>query len=99
MEFEWDEAKSERNRMARGLPFALAIPLFAGFVLGGEDVRRAYGERRMIAIGRVESFVLACIYTDRGTVRRVISLRRANRKERNAYRSCELGRYRPGETG
>ncbi len=93
MNFEWDDAKSERNRIARGLPFELAVPLFVVVVTSDEDARRDYGERRMLAIGRVENVVLVCVYTDRDDARRIISLRHASRRERNAYRTRELGRY------
>jgi len=89
MEFEWDEAKSERNRIERGLPFGLAVELFEGPVVERADNRRDYGEVRIQAIGRVGSVTLLCVYTDRGEVRRVISLRDANRRERNAYRAAE----------
>jgi uncharacterized DUF497 family protein len=34
---------------------------------------------------------LICVYTDRGPVRRIISLRRAKWSERNAYRAGEGG--------
>lgn len=84
MDFEWDQAKSERNRIERGLPFGLAVELFEGPVIERADNRRDYGEGRMQAIGRVGSVILLCVYTDRGEVRRVISLRDANRRERNA---------------
>ena len=87
MEFEWDEAKSERNRLERGLPFGLAAELFQGPVIERADNRRDYGEARVQAIGRVGSRVLICVYTDRGEVRRVISLRDASRREWNAYRT------------
>lgn len=91
MEFEWDEAKSEHNRVTRGLPFDLVEELFGGRVVAEPDSRRDYGEQRMIAIGRAGGLVLVCIYTDRGAVRRIISLRKANRRERNAYGSAVLG--------
>jgi len=89
MEFEWDEAKSERNRIERGLPFELAITLFSGFVVEEPDTRRDYGERRMRAIGIVRELTLLCVYTHRGTTRRIISLRAANRRERDVYRSAQ----------
>lgn len=91
MEFEWDAAKSEENERRRGLPFALAILLFDGAVLQIVDDRRDYGETRIRAIGSIEGSVLQCVYTDRlkpaGAERRIISLRRASRKERDAYRA------------
>jgi uncharacterized protein len=85
--FEWDDAKSVRNRLERGLPFELAIPLFEGPTLERIDERRAYAETRVQAIGLIGARTLFCVYADRGTVRRIISLRYANRRERDAYRT------------
>lgn len=90
MEFEWDEAKSRRNSIERGLPFDLAILLFRQHVLVWNDDRRDYGELRVRAVGIVGSRCLHCVYTDRAMVRRVISLRAANRRERDAYSSAYL---------
>ncbi|HEY7298363.1 MAG TPA: BrnT family toxin [Xanthobacteraceae bacterium] len=53
--------------------------------------RRDYGERRIKAIGRAAGQVLVCVYTDRSTARRIISLRVANRRERDAYRAAYKG--------
>jgi uncharacterized DUF497 family protein len=85
MEFEWDETKSRKNAEERGLPFDVAIDLFAGPTLEEPDLRRDYGEPRTIAVGTVAGRTLTCVYTDRGKVRRVISLRQASRKERDAH--------------
>ncbi len=89
MDFEWDEAKSARNHVELGLPFELAAELFEGPIIERADNRRDYGEVRVQAVGRVGSRILLCVYTDRGNVRRVISLRYANRRERDAYRAAE----------
>lgn len=86
--FEWDAAKSARNEAERGLPFELAILLFDGPTLEILDRRRAYGEARVRAIGRIGARILACVYTDRDESRRIISLRYASRKERDAYRQA-----------
>ena len=91
MEFEWDAAKSERNRVERDLPFELAIELFRGTLVEQVDGRRDYGEMRVQAIGVVGDLTVLCIYTVRGERRRIISLRRANRRERNAYRAKKRG--------
>jgi len=91
VEFVWDQAKSDRNRIARGLPFGLAEILFENPVIEEIDSRRDYGEVRIKAIGTVAGEILACVYTDRGETRRIISLRHANRSERNAYRTAETG--------
>ena len=89
MVFEWDQGKSFRNDLERGLPFDLAILLFEGPVLQRVDDRRPYGESRIRAIGVVGEVILHGVYTDRGERRRIISLRYANRKERDAYRATD----------
>ena len=91
MDFEWDRAKSERNGVERGLPFELAVLLFDGPTIERVDDRRSYGEHRIRAIGMVGRVTLHCVYTQRGEVRRIISLRYASRKERNAYRATYPG--------
>jgi hypothetical protein len=91
MEFEWDRVKSERNETARGLAFELGALLFDSPVLERVDERRNYGEIRVRAIGVVGGVTLHCVYTQRGDVRRIISLRYANRRERDAYRATHPG--------
>lgn len=91
MDYEWDEAKSEATRRERGLPFEIAVLLFDRPVLVVEDDRFDYGETRLRAIGEVEGVVLVCVYTEKDEVRRIISLRRASRRERNVYRSTYPG--------
>jgi uncharacterized DUF497 family protein len=88
MIFEWDAAKSRGNGVECGLPFEFAIPMFDGPTLELPDDRRDYGERRIVAIGMVDGRALACVYTDRDGVRRIISLRMANREERDGYRAA-----------
>ena len=87
MEFEWDEEKSERNRLDRGLDFGTAARIFEGPIQTAIDDRRDYGETRVIAVGEVDDRVLVVVYTDRNGVRRIISARRANRKEQETWRS------------
>jgi uncharacterized DUF497 family protein len=83
--FEWDEAKSERNLAERGFDFAFAARVFEGDTMEWEDARRDYGERRVVAVGRVEGIELTAVYTLRGIVQHIISARRANRRERRAF--------------
>ena len=85
--FEWDEGKSQWNLRERGLGFDTASEIFKGPVLEFEDRRRDYGERRIIAVGEHKGRFLAVVYTWRGERRRIISARRANRRECNAYRT------------
>lgn len=84
--FEWDEAKSRGNLEVRGFDFEFAARIFkSGDLLEYEDLRRDFGERRIVAIGEVEDEVLFVVYTWRGANRRIISARRASRRERDAY--------------
>ncbi len=88
--FAWDPLKSEANLRERGFDFAFASQVFGGATLEREDVRQVYGERRIIAIGLAAGVELTVCYTDRvspgGEVeRRIISARRSNRREREAY--------------
>lgn len=87
MEFEWDEPKSARNQFIRGLSFADAAMIFDGPTIEIVDNRHAYGEMRVRAIGAIDDETYVVIYTDRQGVRRIISARRADRKERKQWQS------------
>jgi uncharacterized DUF497 family protein len=87
MEFEWDDAKSAVNLSGRGLSFGEAALIFDGPTLETIDNRRPNGEVRVKAVGQVDDESYVVIYTDRHGVRRIISARRANRKERKQWRS------------
>jgi len=52
---------------------------------------RDYRETRYRAIGVAGGAVLHCVYTPRDATRRIVSLRYANRKERDAYRARYSG--------
>lgn len=86
MEFEWDEAKNQKNIRERGISFASGSRIFAGPVLQKLDNRRNYGEERIKVLSVVEGIILSVVYTMRGTTCRIISVRRANKNERRAYR-------------
>jgi uncharacterized DUF497 family protein len=90
MRFTWDPGKSERNFTERGFDFAFAALIFAGQTLERIDTRQDYGEIRRIAIGIADGIPLTVVFTDRveagDVVRRIISSRASNRRERQAYR-------------
>jgi uncharacterized DUF497 family protein len=83
--FEWDDAKSRRNFDKHGVEFEIARHIFDGPVLSFLDGRNDYGEARRVSIGRVGDAVLVVVHTERGEATRLISARRANRKERRLY--------------
>ena len=81
MDFEWDEAKSDKNNHERGFGFDLAALIFEGPVIEWCDIREEWGEARIVAVGHVVGLIIAVIYTERGAIRRIISARQARRKE------------------
>ena len=90
MRFIWHPGTSAENLRLRGFDFAFATLIFEGHTLERHDARRDYGERRTIAIGLAQGIALTVVYTDRldatgATTRRLISARRSNRREREAY--------------
>ena len=88
MEFEWDEAKSDACLAHRGFDFAFAAGVFADPTLLVEvDDRRDYGEPRLVAVGRIAELHVTVVFTPRGAKLRIISARRANRKEIARYGS------------
>jgi uncharacterized protein len=82
---EVDPAKDAINRRKHGVAFAAASVLFDGPILRQPDDRFDYGEDRWLAVGRIGDQVFTVCYTMRGGVYRIISLRPASRKERQAY--------------
>lgn len=85
MEFEWDPAKAASNLAKHGVDFSAATKVFddPNMRLRADPYPR--GEMRFQAIGHVNGLVLFVSYTMRGEVRRIISARRANRRERQSY--------------
>ena len=85
MQIEFDPAKNASNLEKHGLSLALAAELDWDASLVWVDERHEYGELRMIALAP-ETGILYCVaFVDRGKVRRIISLRRANRREVKHY--------------
>ncbi len=85
MRYEWDEAKREANLAKHGVDFRTIQEFDWQTSHARIDDRVAYGERRVVAYGLVNERLHAVVYTTRGQVRRIISMRRANRREQAAY--------------
>ncbi|GBR74519.1 toxin BrnT [Candidatus Termititenax aidoneus] len=84
--FEWDEQKNRANILNRGLDFRFAALIFADDKrLRYIDNRKDYGETRYQTIGKVLNEILFVAYTIRGTKLRIISARKASKKERSDY--------------
>ena len=89
MRFRWDSRKSEANLDERGFDFAFTTLIFDGPTLERHDNRQDYGEMRIVALGIADGIPLTVVYTERAEggeiVRRIISARVSDRRERKAY--------------
>jgi hypothetical protein len=92
-EFEWDPNKEAYNLRKHRLDFTTATLIWNGPVLEEVDSRRDYGETRVVGIGEVGGRLLVVVFTLRGTVRRIISARKANPREKRRF-EAEIRRRR-----
>lgn len=84
--FEWDEDKNAINLAKHGISFEEASDIFNGPVYTRNDDRFDYGETREISIGIIgEAIVINAVHTDREGRTRLISARKATKKERRLY--------------
>ena len=84
MKFEFDSAKNKANIAKHGVDMSLAEQFELESALVEID-DRDYGETRYVAIGFLNGVLHVMIFTFRGTTIRVISLRKANTRERRYY--------------
>jgi uncharacterized DUF497 family protein len=82
---EFDPTKDEANRVKHGVSLMLAVELDWEAALVWVDGRFDYHETRMIALAPRTGVLYYVAFVDRGEVRRIISLRRANRREVKHY--------------
>ena len=87
MELEFDQAKREKTLQERGLDFASAVEVFEGIHFTGQDKRMNYEEDRFITVGWLDDQMVVMVWTPRGEVRRIISMRKANDREKTLYAS------------
>lgn len=92
MTFEWDRTKAESNLRKHRVSFEEAATVFLDVHgLDLPDPRHSLKEIRVIRIGMsIHSRVLMVVYTERSRhhgeeIVRIVSARRANRKERAFY--------------
>jgi uncharacterized DUF497 family protein len=85
MRIEFDPAKDASNQEKHGLSLALASALDWDAALVWVDDRYEYGELRMIALAPDTGILYYVAFVDRDEARRIISLRKANRREVKHY--------------
>ncbi len=85
MRITYDPAKRARTLAERGLDFEDAAEVFEGDTLDFPDDRRDYGELRMLTVGHLRGRMVIIVWTPRGSVRHVISMRKANDREKARF--------------
>jgi hypothetical protein len=85
MQIEFDPAKDIANREKHGVSLVLALELDWETALVWVDERFQYNEKRMIALAPKTDILYYVAFVDRNEARRIISLRRANRREVKHY--------------
>lgn len=85
MHITFDPVKSERNIVERGLSFDLVYKFDFETAVFSVDVRHSYGEIRMRALGLMTRRVHALVFVETDTGIRIISLRKANKREVKHY--------------
>jgi uncharacterized DUF497 family protein len=85
--FEWDEKKRRSNFAKHGLDFADVARMDWEKATILRDVRFDYGEARYWAFGMMDGRLHMVAFTRLRHGARIISFRRASRKERKSYGS------------
>jgi uncharacterized DUF497 family protein len=91
----WDPQKAQANQLKHGVSFEEAATAFLDpDGLDGEDLGHSLGEPRRLRLAKSSTGrVLVMVYTERRRgyeeITRIISARRASRKERKNYEAKE----------
>ena len=83
--FDRDPKKATSNLDDHKVSFDLAEKIFDGPRLEMLDTREDYGEDRYISLGEVEGRCLVVVHTPRGGKTRIISARKATKREQRRY--------------
>jgi uncharacterized protein len=89
MRIDFDEAKDQFNREKHGFSLADAGSIDWSMALVKPDGKRDYGEFRMIGYTPIGDRLFCVVYVDRDSVRRIISLRKANLREIIKYEKAQ----------
>ena len=85
MNLEFDQDKRNKTLVERGLDFADAAMVFEGVHFTGQDTRMDYEEDRFITVGLLSERLVVLVWTPRGEARRIISMRKANDREKALF--------------
>ena len=93
LEFEWDEDKADANQKKHGVTFEEAAAVFADPLAAiFDDEAHSEEEQREIIIGHSDKNRLLLVsFTERAGAIRIISARRATKKEHRDYEENPQG--------
>jgi uncharacterized DUF497 family protein len=81
----WDEGKRRLNLRLHRLDFVGAEAIWDGPTVTREDVRKDYGEKRLVTFGLLDAEVVVLVHVERDDDMHIISLRRAEKHEARYY--------------
>jgi uncharacterized DUF497 family protein len=87
VELEWDEAKRQWTLDNRGFDFADIARIDPASIVTRADARYDYGEQRFSSFGYLDDTLVNFVWTPRGDRIRIISMRKANDRERKKYQA------------
>jgi uncharacterized DUF497 family protein len=85
MKIDFDINKNKENIKNRGLSFDKVKNFEFETAISWEDTRKNYGEIRYCALGKISNRVYAVVYTRIIDGIRIISFRKANKREVKIY--------------
>lgn len=89
--FDWSDVKARGNLKKHGVTFEVARLVFDDpSSLDEIDDRENYGEDRFVITGRANGRMLTVTYTEREGRIRIISARKATRREQDDYFSQDF---------
>ena len=83
MTYEWDEAKRLETLETRGIDFAEIYGF--DWDTSTTQISVRHGEERQVNLGMIGNRLYHVVWVQRGENRRIISLRKANRREERDY--------------
>ena len=86
MKITYDKNKREMTIKERGLDFEDSVEVFRDKVFETKDIRKDYGETRIICYGFLKGRMLVVGYVKRGDCFHIFTMRKANEKERKKIR-------------
>jgi uncharacterized DUF497 family protein len=89
MRFEWDRNKAAKNRTKHNVSFEEAVTAFYDrLAVTFDDPDHSRSERRLITVGySTQGHLLVVCHTERRGAVRLISARRATKRERKRHES------------